>query len=210
MFGISPLPVRPPGDTGVTSESPDYYELLQVSPNASALVVTKVYRLLAALYHPDNSETADEQEFRRIVEAHAILSDPVRRTAYDRERVGARAVASPRGGFPSDARATGVLYRDERELRQLVLLALYTARRNRPSNPAVPLMVLLEMFECSADEMQFTLWYLRGKKFIESHDDGAAITVGGVDHVEVVGGERDGLSLPPGVAPADARSEQLR
>jgi hypothetical protein len=56
-----------------------------------------------------------------------------------------------------------VLYRDERELRQLILLALYTARRSRPSNPAVPLMGLLELFGCSADEVQFTLWYCEAR-----------------------------------------------
>jgi curved DNA-binding protein CbpA len=181
----------------MTSESPDYYELLQISRNATALIVTKAYRLLAALYHPDNKETGNEDAFRQLVEAHAVLADPVRRAVYDRERFGATTGSATHGEAPSDARGSDVLYRDERELRQLVLLTLYTARRNRPSNPAVPLMVLLELLGCSVDEVQFTLWYLRGKKFIETHDDGASITVAGVDHVEIVGEDRDGNALPP-------------
>jgi hypothetical protein len=44
--------------------------------------------------------------------------------------------------------------------------------------------------------MQFTLWYLRGKKFIETQDDGVAITVAGVDHVEAVSGDGDDLLRP--------------
>jgi hypothetical protein len=58
-------------------------------------------------------------------------------------------------------------------------------------------MGLLELFGCSADEVQFTLWYLRGKKFIETQDDGVAITVAGVDHVETTGAGRDSLVLLP-------------
>jgi hypothetical protein len=45
-------------------------------------------------------------------------------------------------------------------------------------------MVIPDLFGCSIDEAQFTLWYLRGKKLIEMTDDGMAITVTGVDYVE--------------------------
>jgi len=182
----------------MTTEAPDHYETLQINRNATALVVTKVYRLLAALYHPDNKDTGDAEVFRQLAEAHAVLADPVRRTAYDRERFGVSLDAAGRSGATVDGGVTEVLYRDEWELRQLVLLALYTTRRSRPNNPAVPLMVLLELFGCSIDEVQFTLWYLRGKKFVETLDDGVAITVNGVDHVETVSTDRDGLSLPVG------------
>jgi curved DNA-binding protein CbpA len=182
----------------VTAEVPDHYETLQINRNASALVVTKVYRLLAALYHPDNKETGNAEAFRQLAEAHSVLADPVRRASYDRERFGASADGTGPCGSPGDPRVTEVLYRDEWELRQLVLLALYTTRRSRPNKPAVPLMVLLELFGCSVDEVQFTLWYLRGKKFIETQDDGVAITVTGVDHVETVSADREGLSLPGG------------
>lgn len=182
----------------MTTEAPDHYETLQINRNATALVVTKVYRLLAALYHPDNKDTGDAEMFRQLAEAHAVLADPVRRTAYDRERFGASLDAAGRSGATVDGGVTEVLYRDEWELRQLVLLALYTTRRSRPNNPAVPLMVLLELFGCSIDEVQFTLWYLRGKKFVETLDDGVAITVNGVDHVETVSTDRDGLSLSVG------------
>jgi hypothetical protein len=180
----------------VTGESPDYYELLQISRNASALIVTKAYRLLAALHHPDNKDTGDEDAFRRIVEAHAVLADPIRRAAYDRKCFGITTVSTTHGDVPRHTREDDVLYRDEQELRQLVLHTLYTARRNRPSNPAVPLMVLMELLGSSIDEVQFTLWYLRGKKLVDTLDDGVSITVAGVDHVEMVREHRDGNILP--------------
>lgn len=192
------------------TESPDYYEVLQLSRNATALIVTKAYRLLAALYHPDNTETGDAEAFRLIVEAHGVLADPIRRAAYDRERFGPLADSAARRELPGDTRAADVLYRDERELRHLVLVALYTARRSRPGYPAVPMVGLLELFGCSIDEVQFTLWYLRGKKFIETQDEGVAITVAGVDHVEALGGERDGLSLPAAPHPRMLPSDQRR
>jgi curved DNA-binding protein len=37
----------------------DYYEILQVSPNADQTTIERVYRLLAKKYHPDNAEEGD-------------------------------------------------------------------------------------------------------------------------------------------------------
>lgn len=54
----------------------------------------------------------------------------------------------------------------------------------RVDRPSLPLMVIPDLFGCPIDEALFTLWYLRGKKFIEMTDDGMAITVAGVDYVE--------------------------
>ena len=46
------------------SEQADYYELLQISPNAEPETIHRVYRLLAQRYHPDNRETGNAQKFR--------------------------------------------------------------------------------------------------------------------------------------------------
>lgn len=179
--------------TAVGNASTDHYEVLQVSRNATALIITKAYRLLAAIHHPDNGETGDAEAFRSIAEAHAVLTDPVRRAAYDRERFGRVAGSMPTS--PAASRAAEVLYRDERELRSLILQALYSARRSRPGSAAVPIPGLMELFGCSIDDLQFTLWYLRGKKFIETQDEGLAITVAGVDHLEAFGRERDSTTF---------------
>lgn len=161
----------------------NHYEVLQVSRAAQPLIITKAYRLLAAFYHPDNKETGDREAFHNVVAAYRVLCDPVRRAAYDRDTFNASAPPPGNGGPPeqelSERRAG-----DERELRRQLLQALYNVRRTEPHRPSLPLMVIPDLFGCSIDEAQFTLWYLRGKKFIEMTDDGMAITVAGVDHVE--------------------------
>ncbi len=63
----------------------DYYQVLDVSRNASADQIKKAYRKLARKYHPDlnpNNQEA-EKRFKDINEAHEILSDPDKRRTYD-------------------------------------------------------------------------------------------------------------------------------
>jgi curved DNA-binding protein len=162
---------------------PNYYEALQISRAAQSLIVTKAYRLLAAFYHPDNKETGDPEAFRKVVEAYRVLSDPVRRAAYDHEKFGV--LSSPSNGGKAAVREPAERRTEnERELRRQLLQTLYNVRRTQPDRPSLPLRVIPDLFGCSIDEAQFTLWYLRGKKFIEMTDDGMVITVAGVDHVE--------------------------
>lgn len=163
---------------------PDHYEVLQVSRNAQPLIVTKAYRLLAAYYHPDNKETGDAEAFGPIVESYRVLSDPVRRAAYDREKFGHSRTSAGNGEAPGPEPASDRRTADERELRAQLLQALYDVRRSKPHRPSLPLMVIPDLFGCSIDAAQFTLWYLRAKKLIEMTDDGMVITVAGVDCVE--------------------------
>jgi hypothetical protein len=192
------------------AELPDYYEVLQVNRNAEPLVVNRVYRLLAACYHPDNKDTGDPGAFVRIAEAHGVLSDPVRRAAYDREKFGAPARPASNGRTPVPELGPERRTEDERELRRQLLRALYDVRRTRPHRPSPPLMVIPDLFGCSIDEAQFTLWYLRAKKLIEMTDDGMAITVAGVDCVEdgELGLERQGASRPSLVSRSVAPHER--
>ncbi|TMG04858.1 MAG: molecular chaperone DnaJ [Chloroflexi bacterium] len=63
----------------------DYYDILGVSRNASAEDVKKAFRRLAMKYHPDrNKDDSAEARFKEIGEAYEVLSDPEKRTAYDR------------------------------------------------------------------------------------------------------------------------------
>ncbi len=166
-----------------TPSTPNYYEVLQVSRAAQPLIITKAYRLLAAFYHPDNKETGDRETFHNIVTAYRVLCDPVRRAAYDRDTFGTSS-PPPSNGGPPERELSERRTEDERDLRRQLLQALYNVRRTEPHRPSLPLMVIPDLFGCSIDETQFTLWYLRGKKFIEMTDDGMAITVAGVDYVE--------------------------
>ena len=66
----------------------DYYELLEVSQNASDEVIARAYKVLAKKYHPDmnpdNKEEA-ESKFKEITEAYEILSDPEKKKSYDND-----------------------------------------------------------------------------------------------------------------------------
>ena len=66
----------------------NYYEILEISNNASQETIERVYKLLAKKYHPDlnpeNPEAAAEK-FKEISEAYEILSDSEKREKYNRE-----------------------------------------------------------------------------------------------------------------------------
>ncbi len=67
----------------------DYYAILGVLPAAEGAVVKAAYRALAQRYHPDRFEGSEEEATERMMElneAHAVLSDPASRRAYDQAR----------------------------------------------------------------------------------------------------------------------------
>lgn len=63
----------------------NYYEELNVKPDATVQEIKASFRKLAFEYHPDrnkdNSQAADKM--KRINEAYAVLSDPEKRREYD-------------------------------------------------------------------------------------------------------------------------------
>jgi curved DNA-binding protein CbpA len=163
-------------------EAHDPYEVLQLHPKAHPLIVMRAFRVLAAMYHPDNKQTGDRQTFENIVSAYRLLSDPVRRAAYDRGQGRADNAVGTDGLDEREDRRTAP---DEQRLRLLILTTLYNARRSSLSTPGLPLRVLVDMTDAHLDDVQFSLWYLRGKKFVEvGEHDAMAITVAGVDYVE--------------------------
>ncbi len=62
-----------------------YYEVLQVSKDATTTEIKKAYRKLALKYHPDKNQGDKEAEekFKIISEAYAVLSDDKKRQIYD-------------------------------------------------------------------------------------------------------------------------------
>ena len=65
----------------------NYYQILEVSENASYEVIEKAYRVLAKKYHPDiwpkDKLYFAESKFKEITEAYNILSNNDLRTEYD-------------------------------------------------------------------------------------------------------------------------------
>jgi len=91
----------------------DPYLVLGLSRSASAEDIKAAYRRLAKQYHPDlNPGRSDiEQRFKEISGAYNLLSDPDRRTRFDRGEIDAqgnerhgfgRSHSAGRGGFSFD------------------------------------------------------------------------------------------------------------
>ncbi|ABX09525.1 J domain-containing protein [Prochlorococcus marinus] len=69
------------------TSSGSYYELLGISRSADAYALRKAFHRLSKDLHPDTTALpVDEaaQRFRELCEAYELLSDPLRREAYDK------------------------------------------------------------------------------------------------------------------------------
>ena len=159
----------------------DYYELMQISPNAEPATVTRVFRMLAARFHPDNSETGDMSLFLRLNEAYKVLSDPESRSQYDVEWKSHH--AQPIGVFGKKEFSVGI--DGESNRRMGVLALLYNRRRTDPEKPGVSVLELEMSMSFPREHLLFTMWYLKDKRFIEQDDSSNfVITHLGVDYVE--------------------------
>jgi curved DNA-binding protein CbpA len=158
----------------------DYYESLQVSPNADFETIERVYRFLAKRYHPDNTQTGNADGFRMVVEAFSVLSDPEKRAAYDvrYERTRRREWSALLETPVTEGNGT------DQKIRDSVLSLLYRARRHDVLNPGMGIIDLERLTGCPRKHMEFHIWYLKEKGWIERADDGRfAITAAGVDAV---------------------------
>lgn len=86
----------------------DYYEVLGIKRDAKPEEIKKAYRRLARKYHPDVNpgDKASEERFKLTTEAHDVLSDPKKRSVYDRfgQYSDNLADAAARGAGPSTGR----------------------------------------------------------------------------------------------------------
>jgi hypothetical protein len=162
----------------------DCYEIMQLSPNADAETIERVYRMLAQRYHPDNRQTGSPEVFIRLSEANRILSDPELRAGYDARHRDAKRLHWKI--FDQAQAATG---RDaEKRKRQGILSLLYAKTLEDPERAAISLLAFEELLGCPREHLRAALWYLRGKGFIERSDNARyTITVEGFDAAEAAG-----------------------
>jgi curved DNA-binding protein CbpA len=163
------------------SEFIDYYELMQISPNAEPETIQRVYRMLASRYHPDNAHTGDTAKFVRLNEAYETLSSREARAAYDLEYQVRR--TQPLGVFNLREFADGI---DGEENRRMgVLCLLYGRRRTNPDHSGMSILEFESLMSMPREHLMFTLWYLKEKGVLRQDESSDfAITAAGVDEVE--------------------------
>lgn len=78
----------------------EYYDLLEVTPQASAEEIKHAFRKQAMKYHPDRNpgDKQAEQKFKQINEAYEILKDEQKRAAYDHYGKAGLGNGNPFGG----------------------------------------------------------------------------------------------------------------
>ena len=162
----------------------DCYEIMQLSPNADAETIERVYRLLAQRHPPDNLHPGSAEVFLQLTEAYRILSDPQLRAGYDARHRDAKRLHWKI--FDQAQAATG--QEAEKRKRQGILSLLYAKTLEDPERAAIGLLAFEELLACPREHLQAALWYLRGKGFIERADNGRfTITVQGFDAAEEAG-----------------------
>jgi len=161
---------------------PDYYETLQISPNADPDTIHRVYRLLAQRFHPDTQGTGDSARFRQITEAYQVLRDPAGRAGFD---VRYQSVRQERMQIVSDGAKANSDFEIEQLVRLTVLEALYTQRRVNPNNPGIFDLDLEALTGQPREHLEFTFWYLISKNLVKRGDSSRLmITADGVDYLE--------------------------
>jgi curved DNA-binding protein CbpA len=159
----------------------DYYELMQISPNAEQETIQRVYRMLAARYHPDNPESGDTDRFLLLSQAYKVLSDPASRADYE-------ATYSVRNLEPLDVfnlKEFAVGLDGESNRRMGILCLLYKRRRADADDPGISLLEFETLMSFPREHLVFTLWYLKEKGFLrQGEESDFLITSAGVDYVE--------------------------
>lgn len=159
----------------------DYYEIMQLSPNADTETIHRVYRLLAQRYHPDNAATGNSELFVQLTEAFQTLSDPERRAAYDARHSQERKLRWKI--FDQAEVAAGPEI--EKKKRQGILALLYATTLRDPDRASMTVHAFEDMLGCPREHLEAALWYLKGKGYVQRGDGGRyTLTVDGFQEAE--------------------------
>lgn len=93
------------------SPSRTHYDILEVAPTASLTEIRRAYREKSKLYHPDTTTlpvAIAREEFHRLNEAYAVLTNPEQRQWYDLQlRLRAQSKQSSTMGIGASSRSQG-------------------------------------------------------------------------------------------------------
>ena len=158
----------------------DYYDLMQISPNADEDTIQHVFHHLAKKWHPDNQK-GDPEQFKLLVEAHKTLTNPERRAAYDLRY---QRFWENKWNLAADA-SNGQAIADDSEVREGLLSLYYVQRRSKMNDPGLGEMEVARLMRIPVHLIEFHIWYLKEKEWIQRLENGQfALTARGVDEVE--------------------------
>ena len=162
--------------------TPNFYEILQISPRADMETIHRVYRIMAARFHPDNPVSGDHEIFLKLCEAYEVLSCAEQRAQYD---CALRAQETkPMPIFGTRIFVDGL--DGELNRRFGVMALLYQRRRMNQGGPGISTLDLESRMALPREHLEFTLWYLRMKGYVQVLEENSdyAVTAAGVDYVE--------------------------
>jgi curved DNA-binding protein CbpA len=160
----------------------DFYEMMQISPNAELATIQRVYRMLAARYHPDNPETGDTDKFVLLQKAYQVLSDTSARATYDAEAT--QQGLRPMPVFENKAFVDGIDAEVNRRLG--VLCLLYNRRKSCAEQPGMSVLDMETKMALPREYLEFTIWYLKEKELVRRDESTSEIliTAKGIDFAE--------------------------
>lgn len=158
----------------------DHYKVLGVDAKASTDEIHASYTKLIEQYHPQRGKTPDKEKYEAAQLAFEALADPEGRKLFDSVRSGGEdeAEVSFSGlGFFSDMKK-------DVDRRNVILIALYDHKRQKPRTPAITRRQLDMLISLSEEELNMAIWYLkdRGMMIVDDRSK-MQITAAGMDYL---------------------------
>ena len=115
-----------------------------------------------------------------IERARAFFKDTGKRSQYD---VVYNQVVGPQQSYPTNGNGADTVGQDV-DIQDKLLSVFYNKRRHNIRDPGVPEMELERIFGCKIEALEFHLWYLKEKRWVERLENGMlSVTVEGIDHI---------------------------
>lgn len=167
--------------SGPVGKFQDHYKVFGVDPKASTDEIHAVYRKQVDMYHPERGKMPDREKYEAAQLAFEVLSDPEGRKAFDSVRSG--------GEDEAECSFSGLSFftdmRQDVSRRNVILIALYDHKRQKPRTPAITRRQLDMLIKVGEDELQLAIWYLKDRGLMIVDDRSKMqITASGMDYLQ--------------------------
>ncbi len=167
--------------SGPVGKFQDHYKVFGVDPKASTDEIHAAYRKQIELYHPERGKSPDREKYESAQLAFEVLSDPEGRKTFDSVRSG--------GDDEAECTFSGLSFFTDMRLdvdrRNVILIALYDHKRQKPRTPAITRRQLDMLIKVNEEELQLAIWYLkdRGMMIVDDRSK-MQITAAGMDYLQ--------------------------